>query len=76
MKSFTSTEARQNFAAVLEQARRDGAVQIQRRDGQAFIVTPVPPKRSPLDVEGVTLSPPITRDEIIDMIREGRERYG
>ena len=76
MKSFTSTEARQNFAAVLEQARRDGAVHIQRRDGQAFILTPVSPKRSPLDVQGVTLSPPITREEIVEIIREGRERYG
>lgn len=76
MKGYSSTEARQNFAAVLEQARRDGAVHIQRRDGQAFILTPAPRKLSPLDVEGVKLATPITRDEIIEIIRESRERYG
>ncbi len=76
MKVYTSTEARQNFAAVLEQARRDGAVRIQRRDGQAFLLTPAPEKRSPLDVPGVTLSPPITREEIVAAVREGRERWG
>src|SRR5256885_13305267 len=30
MKSYTFSEARQNFAAILEQARREGAVRIQR----------------------------------------------
>lgn len=33
-------------------------------------------RRSPLDVKGVTPAPPITRDEIVQVIREGRERYG
>src|SRR5262249_37768924 len=40
VKSYTFSEARQNFAAILEQARRDGAVRIQRRDGQSFVLTP------------------------------------
>lgn len=31
-------------------------------------------KVSPLDVEGVDLG--VTTDEIVNMIREGRERYG
>ena len=31
-------------------------------------------KASPLDVEGVDLG--VTTDEIVNMIREGRERYG
>lgn len=76
MKSYTSTEARQNFAALLEQARSDGAVRIRRRDGQAFILSPEIPKRSPLDIEGVKLEKPITLDEIVAAVREGRERYG
>ena len=33
-----------------------------------------PKKASPLDVEGVDLG--VTTDEIVNMIREGRERYG
>lgn len=32
--------------------------------------------RSPLDVEGVTLATPISLDDIVAAIREGRERYG
>ena len=31
-------------------------------------------KASPLDIEGVDLG--VTTDEIVNMIREGRERYG
>ena len=76
MRRYTSSQARQNFAAVLEQARREGAVRIERRDGQAFIIIPDRAKRSPLDVKGISLDPPITREEILQVIREGRERYG
>ena len=49
MKSYTFSEARQNFAAILEQARRDGAVRIQRRDGQSFVLLPEQKHTSPLD---------------------------
>lgn len=76
MKRYTATEARRNWAAVLEQARRDGAVQIMRRDGQAFLITPEKPGRSPLDVPGVVPAQPITVDDIVAAVREGRERYG
>jgi hypothetical protein len=76
MRRYTSSQARQNFAAVLEQARREGAVRIERRDGQAFVIIPDREKRSPLDVKGISLDPPITREEILQVIREGRERYG
>jgi hypothetical protein len=33
MKAYTYSEARENFASVLEEAERDGAVEIRRRDG-------------------------------------------
>ena len=75
MKSYTFSEARQNFAAILEQARRDGAVRIQRRDGQSFVLTPEAQKASPLDVAGVQLSRPVTRNEIIESIQESRQNY-
>ncbi len=74
MKSYTSTEARQNFAALLEQARSEGAVRIRRRDGQAFIPSPEAPKGSPLDIEPVNLEKPLTLDDIVAAVREGRER--
>ena len=75
MKSYTFSEARQNFAAVLEQARRDGVVRIQRRDGQSFVLMPEPATTSPLDVAGVTLAQPFTRNNILQSIQEGRRSY-
>ncbi len=75
MKSYTFSEARQNFAAILEQARRDGAVRIQRRDGQSFVLTPETRPASPLDIPGVHLSRPIVREDILDAIQDGRRRY-
>ena len=75
MKSYTFSEARQNFAAILEQARRDGAVRIQRRDGQSFVLTPEAQKISPLDIPGVQLSRPLTRKEILESIQESRRNY-
>jgi len=32
MKAYTYSEARENFASVLEEAERDGAVEIRRRE--------------------------------------------
>ena len=75
MKSYTFSEARQNFAALLEQARRDGAVRIQRRDGQSFVLTPETQQGSPLDIPGVQLSHPLTRNDILESIQESRRNY-
>ncbi|MDA1313994.1 MAG: type II toxin-antitoxin system Phd/YefM family antitoxin [Acidobacteria bacterium] len=70
MKVYTYSEARRNLAAILEEAKRDGAARIRRRDGQTFAVSPEQTKRSPLDVAGVDLG--LTRDDIVDLIRQGR----
>lgn len=70
MKEFTYSEARQNFAALLDRARRDGAVRIRRRDGQAFVLKPDVRVESPLDVPGINL--PLTADEIVDLVHAGR----
>jgi hypothetical protein len=53
MKTYTYSEARQQFAALLDEARRAGRVQIRRRDGQLFVLQPATQERSPLDVPGV-----------------------
>ena len=74
MRIYTYSEARQNFASVLEMAQRDGAVRIRRKDGRSFVVQPESSDASPLDVEGVDLG--VTSAEIVEMIREGRGRYG
>ena len=70
MKEFTYSEARQQLAALLDRARRDGAVRIRRRDGQVFVLRPEQSKGSPLDVPGLKLE--LSRDEIVDLVREGR----
>lgn len=74
MRVYTYSEARQNFASVLETAQKDGAVRIRRKDGRSFVVQPESSGASPLDVEGVDLG--VTTDEIVNMVREGRGRYG
>ena len=73
MKVYTFSEARQNFAFVLDSAQKEGAVCIRRRDGQSFILQPNKPSDSPLDVEGVDLN--FTSEEIVDFIHEGREYH-
>jgi antitoxin (DNA-binding transcriptional repressor) of toxin-antitoxin stability system len=73
MKSYTDSEARQNFATVLEDAERDGAVEIRRRDGGVFRVLPARrSKGSPLDVKGVKIVASTT--DLVAIVREGRER--
>lgn len=41
MKLYTYSTARQRLAEVLEEASRDGEVQIRRQDGRVYAVTPV-----------------------------------
>ena len=72
MKVYTFSEARQNFAAVLENAQKEGAVRITRRDGRAFTIQPVQESKSPLEVKGVKLK--LNRNEIVAAVRESRER--
>ncbi len=72
MNIYTYSEARQNLATLLEQAQREGAVRIRRRDGQTFVIMPEQPSGSPLDVEGITLD--VTADEIVAFVNEGRRQ--
>ena len=75
MKSYTFSEARQNFATILDEAQRDGAVRIQRRDGQSFVVRPEPSTISPLDIAGIQPAQPIDLEDILTSIQDGRHRY-
>lgn len=72
MKVYSFSEARQNFAAVLDNAQKEGAVRIMRRDGRIFIIQLVEDNPSPLAVEAVPLD--LSRREIVSAVREGRER--
>ena len=72
MREYSFTEARQHFASILDEAKREGVVCIKKRDGESFYIKPVTSKKSPLDVKGVDLG--MSSSEIVDLVREGRER--
>jgi len=69
---YTFSEARQKFAALLERARREGAVRVKRRDGQVFLIQPERSNRSPLEVAGIDSD--VSGEEIVEMVREMRQR--
>ena len=73
MKVYTYSEARDNLAAILEESKTEEVV-IRRRKGDTYAIVPQPqrPRRSPFDVTG--LNKGVSRKEIIDAIRESRER--
>ena len=72
MQVYTYSEARQKLAEVLEQAESSGKVVIRRKDGRTFALIPEKRLSSPLDVPSVKAD--ITTQEIVDIIRDGRER--
>ena len=74
MKTYTYSEARQQLAALLDEARRAGRVQIRRRDGQLFVLQPATQERSPLDVPGVAAG--LLAGDSAEWLREEREAAG
>ncbi len=72
MQVYTYSEARQKLASVLKQAENTGKVLIRRKDGRTFALVPENSTSSPLDVPPIKAK--ITSQEIVDIIREGRER--
>jgi len=75
MTVYTFSEARQKLAALLDQARREGAVRIRRRDGQVFTLAPLESSaRSPLDVPGVDAA--LAPGELSRALRQSRRSTG
>jgi hypothetical protein len=72
MRVYTYSEARQNLADLLDQAVEEGEVRIRRRDGREYILRPHRREGSPLDVPAVSTG--VSAEEIVDAVREGRER--
>ena len=70
MKVYSYSEARQRFADVLRQAKREGQAQIRRRDGELFLVQPALRRGSPLDVPGVESG--LTALQLVDLVRASR----
>ena len=73
MKVYTYSEAREKLATILEQSKTEEVV-IKRRKGDTYAIVPQPqrPRRSPFDVAG--LNKGVSKKEIIEAIRESRER--
>jgi len=72
MQVYTYSEARQKLAKILDQAENTGKVIIRRKDGRTFALVPEKVVFSPLDVP--TIKAKISTQELVDIIREGRER--
>jgi hypothetical protein len=72
MKTYTYSQARQKLAFILEESKKE-AILIRRRGGDMFVIAPkASGRRSPFDVPGLKKN--ITRREILEAIRESRER--
>jgi antitoxin Phd len=72
MRVFNYSEARQNFASLLNMALKEDVV-ITKKDGSRFKIIPISNTqvKSPFDVQGIKSN--IKTDEILDFIRESRE---
>jgi hypothetical protein len=73
MKVYTYSEAREKLSSILEESKTEEVI-IKRRKGDMYAIVPQSsrPRRSPFDVPGLSKS--VTRQEIIEAIREARER--
>lgn len=70
MTVFTFSNARQNFASLLDTASKTGEVLIKRQDGRVYSLRQKTTKRSSLEVKGINTK--ITTQELINIIRESR----
>ena len=62
MNVYTYSEARQQLARLLDEARDGGEVRIKRRDGSVFAVRPVIEDGSPLDALQRLMARPLTTE--------------
>jgi hypothetical protein len=78
MKLYTYSTARQRLADVLEEASREGEVQIRRQDGRVYTVTPVAKSaQSPFaNVTGRAIRGVTSKDLVRAIRKEGWARGG
>jgi len=74
---YTTSQVQQQLPDLLKKALLEGQVRFKTRDGQVFMISPVRSEKvsnqSPLDVRSIKL--PVTTNDILLAVREGRERY-
>lgn len=73
MKIYTYSRAREKLADILEESKNEEVI-IKRRKGDTYAIVPrsVSSSRLPFDVTGLEKN--ISRNEILQAIRESRER--
>ncbi|WPD22234.1 MAG: type II toxin-antitoxin system Phd/YefM family antitoxin [Candidatus Electrothrix scaldis] len=72
MDIFTYSEARQKLSTVLDRAQYTGKVLIRRKDGRTYSLVPEKNTSSPLDIPSIKAR--VSTEEIVDIVRSGRER--
>ena len=72
MRIYTFSEARQKLASLLDKVRLEGEVRIRRKDGTVYAIKQVKEEVSPLEAAGIRTT--LTAEEIVEYVREGRER--
>jgi antitoxin (DNA-binding transcriptional repressor) of toxin-antitoxin stability system len=76
MKVYNYSEARQNFSTVLNTALKEEVI-ISRKDGSKFRLISMPEnkKRGKSPLEGIKgIKANVSMDDILDAIRESRQR--
>ncbi len=66
----TYQETQESLDSLLARAAQEGAIRIQRRDGQVFVLQPEAAPKSPFDVPGIDL--PLDAQQIVAFIHAGR----
>ena len=74
---YTISQVQKQFSTLLKKVLSEGQIKFKTPDGQVFVIYPVPPvkksNKSPFDIRSIKL--PITTDDILQSVRESRERY-
>ena len=68
---MTYSDARQNFASVLDKSEADGAVLVKRADGSLFRISPEQKGQSPF--EGIKTLFDLQQNDIMQALKESRE---
>ena len=71
MLVVTYSEARQNFASILDKSKNEGSVLVKRADGSVFRISPETAEKSPF--AGIKTLFDIKHEDILSSLRETRE---
>jgi hypothetical protein len=74
---YTISQVQKQFATLLRKVLSEGQIKFKTPDGQVFVIYPLQAvkksSKSPFEIQSIKL--PITTKDILQSIRESRERY-